>query len=218
MTCVVATVSRSFLSTCSGPIILTILSPDAQSTMCFGTCTINVVNFATIISDSTFGRTSIIPFSSIRCPCRTTVFVGSKQRNPVRLDTILTVPKLFGFSHSWLAARSSSCVLVSTTNSGVASEAVSLLTSTFAFDVFVVSIGTGLELRSTNFFDYGKLPRIISTIKLIRRRMWTASLSTKLNTTFVESYPMRACTLTVAMTSIGFLEVEWRCKFSAACL
>lgn len=54
--CNVAAVRRSSLSTCSGSIMLTILSLDALDTMCYGGCTGVFVKLATSMSNSTFRR------------------------------------------------------------------------------------------------------------------------------------------------------------------
>lgn len=112
--------------------MLTILSLNAQYAMRFATCTGILVELATSMLNSTFGRTSTITFNGIDCPCRTTVSASSRQSSPVRFDKNLTFPMYFGFSQVCLATCSSTCVLVAVIFAGAASEAVSVLTFTSA--------------------------------------------------------------------------------------
>lgn len=119
-----ANMCRRFSSTCSRSVILPILSPDEQSTRYVAKFNVKLVKLATSMSIDTLGRTFIIPFVGNRSPCQTTVSVESKWGNPAPLNTTLNVPIYFGFSHAYLATRSSTFVLVVGTDTGVSLEAV----------------------------------------------------------------------------------------------
>lgn len=133
--------------------MLTILSLDALSTMCFGTCNGLFVKLTTSLSDDTFGHTSIIAFPGITCSCLTTAPIVSKKINRFSLHTTLTFPMSFAFSQFNLATYSSGFDLVAVTISDVASKAFAVLAFTSAPAIFRASVETSLEIRITTFLN-----------------------------------------------------------------
>lgn len=84
----------------------------------------------------------------------------------------------FGFSHIWIAKRSSAYAIVEITVVVVSSEAVVILTFTCVSVVFSTSIEIRLKLHVTTFFDCENMLVIFLSMKLIPKGMLTASLLT----------------------------------------
>lgn len=102
------------------------------------------------------------------------------------MDTTLTIPMSFAFGHVCVTIGSSTGVLLAVTNTEVASEAAVTTMFTSAFVVFIASIETRLRLYGTTFLDYGHMPRIFSSMKLVQGRMLTASFSMMWNVASVK--------------------------------
>lgn len=88
----------------------------------------------------------------------------------------LTFLMSLGFTQVYFTTSKSACVLVAVTLAAVASETIVVLTNTLAPVILGASIETGLELKDIAFFDCGRIPKTISSMKLVQRRMQADSL------------------------------------------
>lgn len=95
----------------------------------------------------------------------------------------------FGFSHISFTTGSSSLVFVTATYAGVASQTVAILASVIV--VIGKSIGTYLELHGTTFFICDNMLSVFSSIKMVPRRVLTASLSTMWTAACFKESPMQ---------------------------
>lgn len=142
--------------------MLSKVSLGEQSTKFPGNYNIMLVRVSTSMSKGTSGRIYLILFASIRCPCRATICVGSKWRNPVPLYNDITIPMFLGSSQVCFATHTVNCGLVPITNTGVALQPAAMKTHTSASVVFRPSIENRLGLDSTTFFEVDNMRRILS--------------------------------------------------------
>lgn len=129
----------------------------------------------------------------------------------------MTVTMFFDFSQVCIATSCSICVLVAISFAGVTTDTFPIFTQMSAFVAYGASIETSLELHGTTFLDCSSIPRILSSIKLVPRRMLTTSWWTACNVAPVKYSTIFTCRLIFRMTSNESLDSERRYTLSPPC-